>query len=336
MADGLALLCVYNLSAIVEWDWVELNGVGHGHGGKNVEDRGSLPPSSVVLSGYHSFAWMPDQHPFLLDVVSTTGTRTSLQVDDPSTMTVSDLKDALSMPNGGVPANEMILSDSHNTVLNDTQTVSAAKLDALNHRVHLDSPAFRQPIPASTTAEFVGYLVLSMVFLVLLFVFISYSESAYDAAERVYSRLSKRQWREGRPSVLVELVVFFGVLLFFGAMMWQLAAHSSPSHAANRYGTSPVYPNPNDPLKSEHVDVPETRKKKMTTKERILAVVGVIVLVLLIALVAYCYKSKWVQSNLQVLRDHTSNRWNRQRTHNRQRDASPSAGDDDGDDWLSS
>lgn len=278
-------------------------------------------------------------HGFLLDVTLTNGAHTSLEVSDPGTLTIYDVKDALYGVSGKVPANEMTLTDHNGTVLQDEQTVADARLDSVNNRVTVDAPALRaraEGVGVSTTAAFVGYLVLSLVLLVLFFVFISFSESAYDAVERTYTRLSRRQWREGRPSVLVELLIFFAVLLFFGIMMWQLAVHGSSSDAANTYGSSPVYPNPNDPLRPEHIDVPKERKKKMTTKERVLAIVGTVVLVLLVALVAYACRSKWVQGKIQELRDHTSNRRNRETATMRRRDAGPASASDADDDWLSS
>ena len=276
---------------------------------------------------------------FTLDVVMTNGQQTRLEVPDPDTLTVYDVKSAMYAPSGNVPAEAMTLTDHSGTVLQDNQTVVSAHLDAFNNRVTLDAPALRAQVTGvgvSTTAQFVGYLVLSLVLLVLLFVFISFSESAYDAVERTYTRLSRRQWREGRPSVLVELLIFFVVLLFFGIMMWQLAVHASSSDAANKYGSSPVYPNPDDPLRPEDVDVPKERKKKMTTKESVLAIVGTMVLVLLVALVAYAFRSKWVQGKIQDLRDHTSNRRNRETATERRRDAGPASASDADDDWLSS
>lgn len=239
---------------------------------------------------------------FLLDVVLTNGQRMSLDVSDPATLTVYDVKSAMFTGSGNIPAEEMTMMDHNGTVLQDEQTVDNAHLDALNNRVTLDAPALRaqvEGVSVSTTATFVGYLVLSLVLFVLFFVLSSFSESAYNAVERTYTRLSKRQWREGRPSVLVELLIFFSVLLFFGILMWQLALQGSSSDAANQYGSSPVYPNPDDPLQPAHVDVPKERKKKMTTKERILAVVGVLVLVLLVALIAYAFRSKWVHGKIR-------------------------------------
>lgn len=282
----------------------------------------------------YSFLRMPNA--FTLDVVMTNDQRTSLEVPDPATLTVYDVKSAMYAASGNVPAEAMTLTDHNGTVLQDSQTVDSVHLDALNHRVTLDAPALRAQVTGasvSTTATFIGYLVLSLVLLILFFVFISFSESAYDAVERTYTRLSQRQWREGRPSVLVELLIFFAVLLFFGIMMWQLAAHGSSSDAANTYGSSPVYPNPDDPLRPEHIDVPKERKKKMTTKERVLAIVGTVVLVLLIALVAYALRSKWVQGKIQELRDHTSNRRNREMATKPRRDNGPASASDYDNDW---
>lgn len=274
---------------------------------------------------------------FELQVEYADGTTTRLEIDSPSTLTVRDVKAALYSPTGGLGPDQMWVTDVQGQLLSDDQTVAGAHLDALNNRVRLGTTGDRRRAPASTTAEFVGYLVLSLVLLVLFFVFISYSESAYDAIERSVTRYSRRQWRAGRPSVLVELVIFFGVLLFFGVLMWQLAVQGSSNDAANTYGSSPVYPNPDDPLSPEHVDVPKERKKKMTTKERVLAVVGVVVLVLLVALVAYALRSKWVQGKIQDLRDHTSNRFNRQRADSRRQETgASSAASDADDDWLSS
>lgn len=250
---------------------------------------------------------------FLLDVTQSNGIRTNLEVDDPSTLTIADVKQTLSNTmNGTPPAYEITLTDRSGTVLLDDRTIEEAHLDSLNNRIRMDAPSLRKHTRASTTAEFVGYLILSLVLLVLLFVFISFSESAYDAVEQVYTRMSRRQWREGRPSVLVELMVFFGVLVFFGIMMWQLAVHGSSSDAANKYGSNPSYPNPTDPQHPEHTNVPKERKKKMTTKERVLAVVGTLVLVLLIALIAYAFQSTWVQGKIQGMRDHIGNRRNRE------------------------
>ena len=276
---------------------------------------------------------------FTLDVVMTNGQHRSLEVPDPATLTVYDVKSAMYAVSGDVSAEAMTLTDHNGTVLQDNQTVSEAHLDALNNRVTLDAPALRAQVSnvgVSTTATFVGYLVLSIVLLVLLFVLLSFSESAYDAVERTYTRLSRRQWREGRPSVLVELLIFFAVLLFFGIMMWQLAVHGSSSDAANTYGSSPIYPNPDDPLRPEQVDVPKERKKKMTTKERVLAIVGTVVLVLLVALVAYAFRSKWVQGKIQEIRDHTSNRHNRYKATERRHAEPTSASDANDDGWLSS
>lgn len=250
---------------------------------------------------------------FLLDVTQSNGMRTNLEVDEPSTLTIADVKQTLSNSMNGTPtASELTLTDRSGTVLRNDQTIDEAHLDSLNNRIRMDAPSFHETPRASTTAEFVGYLILSLVLLVLLFVFISFSESAYDAVERVYTRMSRRQWREGRPSVLVELVVFFGVLAFFGIMMWQLAAHTSSSDAANTYGSNPSYPNPSDPQNPEYVNVPKERKKKMTTKERVLAVLSTFVAVLLIALIAYAFQSTWVQGKIQGMRDHIGNLRNRE------------------------
>ena len=121
--------------------------------------------------------------------------------------------------------------------------------------------------------------------------------------------------------MLVELLIFFAVLLS-KIMMWQLP-HGSSSDAANKYGSSPVYPNPNDPLRPEHIDVPKERKKKMTTKERVLAIVGT---------VCRCWSRSWrtlvqqmVQGRYRFLRDHTSNRRNHETATMRRRDAPASA-----------
>ena len=193
-------------------------------------------------------------------------------------------------------------------------TIADAHLDSLNNRVKLDAPALHKGVDVSTTAMFVGYLVLSLVLLVLFFVFISYSESAYDAIERTYTRLSKRQWREGRQSVFIELIIFFAVLLFFSILLWQLAVQGAKSDAANEYGSDPVYPNPEDPLQPENADVPKERKKKMTIKDRIIAIVSIIAFVLFVALIAYTFSSEWAQDKIQDIRDHIGNRRNRERS----------------------
>ena len=113
-------------------------------------------------------------------------------------------------------------------------------------------------------------------------------------------------------------------------MIWQLAVQTSSSDYANQYGTSTIYPNTDDPLKSSETDIeiPKARKKKMTTKERVLSILLVIVVILLVILLSYAYRNKWVQDKFTEIREHTSNRIPRMKKE--------STVDTNTSDWLSS
>ena len=252
--------------------------------------------------------WLPTfVHKMLtLEVTTSQGHTEKLEIDDPETKTVYDLKNTLSVPYE-IPIIHMTLTDIHGNVLQDSQTVSDAKLDAVNHRITLVSPMLAKPVPQNTPLKFAGYLILVVFALLVLFVIVGFAESSYNSVNNMFKRMSTTQWREGRPSVFVELLIFFGVLVLFGLMVWQLALNTSGSDAANEYGSSDIYPNPEDPLQPvETAPVPTERPKKLSIKQRILAILGVIVIVLLLVLIAYCLKSEKIQDAVHRLVDKKS------------------------------
>lgn len=241
----------------------------------------------------------------ILEVTTNHGHLEKLEIDNPETKTVYDLKNTLSVPYE-IPILHMTITDVHGNVLQDNQTVSDANLDAVNNRVTLTSPMLRQTVPQNSSAKFVGYSILVLIALLLLFMLVGFAESSYNSVERMFKRMSTSQWREGRPSVFVELLIFFSVLVLFGLMVWQLALNTSSSDAANEYGSSDIYPNPNDPLQPESAPIPAERSKKLSIKQRLLAILGVIVIVLVLVLIAYCLKSEKVQDVVHRLVDKKS------------------------------
>jgi hypothetical protein len=238
----------------------------------------------------------------ILEVTTTHGHLEKLEIDDPDTKTVYDLKNTLSVPYE-IPIQHMTITDTHGNVLQDNQTVSEVKLDAVNNRVTLTSPMFRPSVSQNSSAKFVGYLILVLIALLLLFVIVGFAESSYNSVNSMFKRMTTKQWREGRPSVFVELLIFFGVLVLFALMIWQLALNTSSSDAANEYGSSDIYPNPNDPLQPDSVPIPAERPKKLSIKQRLLAILGVIVIILLLILVAYFLKNEKVQDAVHRLVD---------------------------------
>lgn len=228
------------------------------------------------------------------------GVQYPLDVDDQTR--IADVKATLGKEAGLGVSDDVTMSRNGNA-LDGFATVADAQLNRVT-RFEFTSKAFASrtiqgDTSGSTTAAFVGYVVLSGVLLVLLFVLVSYTESAYRGAEGLFERLRSQKWRAERQPVIVELVIFGLVLLGFGSLLWALAATTHPNEAANRYGGSPTFPNTNDPANSH---VPKDRHKGHTHKQTVIAILSVVGIFTLFGIVALLCKSERVRDGIDQLR----------------------------------
>jgi hypothetical protein len=131
--------------------------------------------------------------------------------------------------------------------------------------------------PRSSSIEFAGYVVTSIIILMILFMVVSYAESAYNSVESLVNRLYVRRWKLERPPVFIEIFVFLAVLICFAVLMWKLAIIPPPA--------KPDPPSqPTIPSKPKPPPVPP--KKDQTQNHKLWMIMGVIVAIIIVVAVA--------------------------------------------------